>query len=167
MTQIEAENPENEDTALRGALADFWSTIVAVSSFALGLLWARIAYWPPDVSDGQPIENVIEKTVRRVVILHIVVERAETYRRGTTHCASPSSARRTPRQSLAGCGARQRKWPVGGAAKGIPLKTATDSLRLPCKVPLAVSMVCGCASAVKLKLQSKIVRRVFISLVLC
>src|SRR5215831_12261422 len=42
------------------------------------------------------------------------------------HGAPNASALRTPSHFAAGCGARHRFSPVGGAANGIPLNTRTD-----------------------------------------
>src|ERR1700683_2864461 len=42
------------------------------------------------------------------------------------HIAPNSSAFRTPSQGTAGCGSRQRSFPTGGAAYGMPRKTRTE-----------------------------------------
>src|SRR5581483_10883327 len=50
------------------------------------------------------------------------------------------SALRTPVQFLGGCGGFQRKSPMGGSAKGIPLNSRTPVAEsvVPASVPLAV-----------------------------
>ena len=44
-------------------------------------------------------------------------------------------ASNTPVQGLAGCGGRQRRAPVGGAAKGMPLKAVTPASVEPTRAP--------------------------------
>src|SRR5580658_11374921 len=48
---------------------------------------------------------------------------------------------RTPSQGAAGCGARHRNTPTGGAAKGIPLKTRTPPSTSPEINPLSIFTV--------------------------
>src|SRR5471030_3048890 len=48
-----------------------------------------------------------------------------------------SLAERTPCHAVAGCGARQRKSPTGGAANGMPLNAMTPSCTLPRTTPVS------------------------------
>src|SRR3954451_16411059 len=56
------------------------------------------------------------------------------------HREPNSSAWRTPVQFFGGCGSRQRRFPTGGCAKGIPLKTRTPAVAgvVVSRIPLAV-----------------------------
>src|SRR5689334_7468117 len=64
---------------------------------------------------------------------------------GFPPCMGPGanlSACRTPSHFLGGCGARQRRSPTGGSAKGIPLYTTNPSSNVPCNKPC--STLTGC-----------------------
>src|SRR5712692_4288539 len=50
-------------------------------------------------------------------------------------------ASRTPVQGSGGCGARKRRWPVGGCAKGMPFQTLIEPCLLPCTFPYRVSTI--------------------------
>ena len=41
----------------------------------------------------------------------------------------------SPFQAVTGCGSRQRRSPMGGAAKGMPLKTLIPEASVPTKIP--------------------------------
>src|ERR1700723_927041 len=62
--------------------------------------------------------------------------------------AENRSALRTPGQTAAGRGARQRRSPTGGAAKGIPLKTVMEEAPAapPATSPLFPLTDCGSAA---------------------
>src|ERR1700722_3387536 len=62
--------------------------------------------------------------------------------------AENRSALRTPVQTGAGRGARQRRSPTGGAAKGIPLKTVMEGspAATPATSPLLILTGCGSAA---------------------
>src|SRR5262245_46786425 len=60
-----------------------------------------------------------------------------------TQLSENLSALRTPSHFAGGCGGRQRKFPTGGAAKGIPLKTRTPGIEpaTPSSKPLSTRTV--------------------------
>src|SRR5690242_8786936 len=62
-------------------------------------------------------------------------------------------ASRTPGHGFTGIGSRQRKSPTGGVAKGMPLKTAPRSRRLPPRIfpPVTVTTGDSCAAAAMLR----------------
>src|SRR2546423_2604729 len=53
------------------------------------------------------------------------------------HSALNASAFLTPFHAAAGCGAFQRRAPIGGAANGMPLNTRTPSAAVPAIAPLS------------------------------
>src|SRR5262245_25969500 len=57
--------------------------------------------------------------------------------------APNASPARTPSHLAAGCGARQRFSPVGGAANGIPLNTRTDGVPVDAPDSWPVSILTG------------------------
>ena len=54
-------------------------------------------------------------------------------------------ASRVPVHFAAGCGARQRSGPTGGAAKGIPFQLSTPSAVLPWSLPVSTVTSWACA----------------------
>src|ERR1700722_12337604 len=60
------------------------------------------------------------------------------------------SAARVPCQLGPGCGARQRRGPTGGAAKGMFLNASTPSSCAPVSAPCA-TVTDGCANAGRLR----------------
>src|SRR5450830_376404 len=54
------------------------------------------------------------------------------------HAGAKVLASRTPRHDGTGCGARQRRWPTGGSANGMPRYTSMPSSLFPAKAPLSV-----------------------------
>ena len=54
------------------------------------------------------------------------------------HAGPNLSAGRIPCQGFTGCGTRQRRFPIGGAAKGIPLKLMTLSVATPRNAPESI-----------------------------
>ena len=68
------------------------------------------------------------------------------------HGAPNASALRTPSHLAAGCGARQRFSPSGGAANGMPLNTRTDGCVVavaPARRPVSILTCSGIIAEVR------------------